>query len=390
MGLTFVLDYQDCQAIVPAIVLAGVAIPEAVMIVGALLVAAGVTYVADSAIDRATEDFYSQCVPEIKQSIIDIASSAENGIASVSDSVWNYTRDWVQENYIHGSNTYETIYHIAEFDDGLYPYLISGTYTDEQAFYYKFDTITWQGDVYTIRQNLKNLTIQKNGVDVGTTVQMYSETSDYGLYLHQSTNPDADMKLRIAFKNYLDNYDISSGTSLSDTSTAIEGIEEACANPTVTVEYIGADVLTNPTWDFKDAETARREVGFPIPGTGTLEDLLDKTWEDVANPDTTIPEDPPTDTDWNYQDWTVPADVIKNKFPFSIPWDLKNSISALVATPEAPYWEIEFPDDIYVGGGEIVIDFEQFELWAKIVRWGVLISFNIFLILATRKIIGAS
>lgn len=103
-------------------------------------------------------------------------------------------------------------------------------------------------------------------------------------------------------------------------------------------------------------------------------------------------ENPPveTGTEFKYPELKVPADILKNKFPFSIPWDLKNAVISLAATPEAPKWTINFPSNYFVGGGQIVIDFSQFEVWARIIRWGILITFNIFLILATRKIVGAS
>lgn len=92
---------------------------------------------------------------------------------------------------------------------------------------------------------------------------------------------------------------------------------------------------------------------------------------------------------FNYPDLVVPPSPMTKKFPFSIPWDIKLALESLRADPVAPKWTINFPDNIFVGGGEIVIDFAQFETWAKIIRWGILIVFNIFLILTTRKVIGA-
>lgn len=113
------------------------------------------------------------------------------------------------------------------------------------------------------------------------------------------------------------------------------------------------------------------------------------TWTGTATED--LVADPPAEgTEFKYPEMKIPADIIKNKFPFSIPWDLTTAIKSFVATPEAPRWVINFPSNIFVGGGQIVIDFTQFETWAKVVRFGVFAIFNIFLILATRRIIGAS
>lgn len=79
--------------------------------------------------------------------------------------------------------------------------------------------------------------------------------------------------------------------------------------------------------------------------------------------------------------------VLTSKFPFSIPWDLSNAVQGLKATPKAPHWTITFPSNYFIGGGTIDIDFAQFQAWANIVRWGLLIAFNIGLIMLTRTII---
>jgi hypothetical protein len=73
--------------------------------------------------------------------------------------------------------------------------------------------------------------------------------------------------------------------------------------------------------------------------------------------------------------------VIKDKFPFSLPWDLVNSVSCLVASPQVPRWEVPIKDEI------IVIDFSQFEPLAKIVRFFVTITFVVSLIILTRRLL---
>lgn len=73
---------------------------------------------------------------------------------------------------------------------------------------------------------------------------------------------------------------------------------------------------------------------------------------------------------------------LQNKFPFCIPWDLYNSFSSFNVQGEAPVWEITYLDDT-----GFVIDFGIFEPWAVIIRWGLLIFFNVGLIILTRNII---
>jgi len=66
--------------------------------------------------------------------------------------------------------------------------------------------------------------------------------------------------------------------------------------------------------------------------------------------------------------------TIKEKFPFSIPWDMQRILGQLVDEPEVPKWTAE------ILGEELVIDFATFEPLAKIVRWAVVIMFVIGLI----------
>jgi len=76
--------------------------------------------------------------------------------------------------------------------------------------------------------------------------------------------------------------------------------------------------------------------------------------------------------------------VLIDRFPFSLPWDLKNSFSLLVAPPVPPRFEIPFITE------NIVIDLAQFEVWAKISRTFSSILFVGGLILSTRKFIGGA
>ena len=80
------------------------------------------------------------------------------------------------------------------------------------------------------------------------------------------------------------------------------------------------------------------------------------------------------------------------KFPFSIPWDVKRQFSIFNVEPEAPVWKV---DRVLfsMSGKDIRIKFDldlsQFDMIAKISRWGVLIAFNIGLILSARRFLFA-
>lgn len=90
----------------------------------------------------------------------------------------------------------------------------------------------------------------------------------------------------------------------------------------------------------------------------------------------------------NFAPLTMVGSTIATRFPFCIPFDLVNSITALNVAGAPPHWTYTFPEGIYVGSGQLDIDFAQFEAWAQVVRWGLLISFSAGLILLTRNIIG--
>lgn len=89
----------------------------------------------------------------------------------------------------------------------------------------------------------------------------------------------------------------------------------------------------------------------------------------------------------NIPDFSIPALLLK-KFPFSIPWDLKNSISGLVATPVPPKFVIPFLHKSDWGINEdITVDLSQFETVATVCRWGFSVLWVVGLIFITRKLI---
>lgn len=95
--------------------------------------------------------------------------------------------------------------------------------------------------------------------------------------------------------------------------------------------------------------------------TGVIEDV--KVWfEGLLVPTLEIDLEP------------LKVETIKEKFPFSLPWDMQRIIEELAAEPEVPRWTVN------ILGNELVLDFAVFEPLAKIVRWAVVIMFIIGLI----------
>lgn len=104
----------------------------------------------------------------------------------------------------------------------------------------------------------------------------------------------------------------------------------------------------------------------------------------------------PATVSLNFAPLQLTGTKFSSVFPFSVPWDLKNSISSLAADPEPPKfvvdlnsWNVSQQLRSFTGSGDykIEVNFDQFEIWAKIIRWGVLVTFLISLIIVTRNLI---
>lgn len=79
-------------------------------------------------------------------------------------------------------------------------------------------------------------------------------------------------------------------------------------------------------------------------------------------------------------------DLVISKFPFCIPFDLANAFIGLQAPPQAPVISNTIDGGMF-SNIAFVVDFSVFEPIAVIIRWGLLIIFNIALIKLTRNII---
>ncbi|EOY7154961.1 hypothetical protein ACQD52_003798 [Clostridioides difficile] len=71
---------------------------------------------------------------------------------------------------------------------------------------------------------------------------------------------------------------------------------------------------------------------------------------------------------------------IKNKFPFSLPWDIYSLFVGFDVEPVAPRWELPILNN------KVVLDFSNFNEWANIVKFFVYISFLVSLIVISNKL----
>lgn len=166
-------------------------------------------------------------------------------------------------------------------------------------------------------------------------------------------------------------------------------------------DYIGTDT----TWTDSVADAGSGSIAFPLDVDDLIDlspsDVRDKTLTDtgdIATDKTDTKDDTTDDTkdDTNTKPnkpsipgLSLPEILFKEKFPFCLPWDVYNVFANLVAEPEAPVFEIpmkwEFLDIDYT----LTIDFSMFDEIAKISRFFSSLGFVVFLILISRKVIGA-
>jgi len=190
----------------------------------------------------------------------------------------------------------------------------------------------------------------------------------------------------------VDESDINYPTSVDFDDTTIG----KTVDPTLITEndYVGTYINDGYVQDVEDLIMGIRNGTDTLVDTGvTMPKDTDYTQEttnpaiaDVVGvqPVTAVAE---VELDLPYvEEFELPATII-NKFPFSIPWDLKRAVDMMQATAVVPVFEIPFVIPSINFEESITIDLNQFEYLAKIVRWFTLAIFMLGLIMATRGLI---
>ena len=83
------------------------------------------------------------------------------------------------------------------------------------------------------------------------------------------------------------------------------------------------------------------------------------------------------------------GDGLKNKFPFSIPWDIHYILSGLATTPKAPRFELPLKVERYGIDETIVVDMVRFQVLSDLSRSIFSLLFAMVLINLTIKVIGS-
>lgn len=163
--------------------------------------------------------------------------------------------------------------------------------------------------------------------------------------------------------NNSDSIDFSKPYSISSLSDYMDTIENVETIPSSSYDYTSAISDINYPYIF-DIDTSISDVVIPFPDSVVIDDTpaIDYPLEDTIDPSLLTPNIP------------IISDL-KNKFPFSIPWDIASIISGLEAERETPYidTEITIPGINYTW--VIQYDLSDFDDTAALFRTLFLIAF---------------
>lgn len=141
------------------------------------------------------------------------------------------------------------------------------------------------------------------------------------------------------------------------------------------------------------------DTPLAVPGSTTVPTTTTNVTTGVSTPltgeGTGTPTEPGTgtgDKKINFKPLVLLGGVIKEKFPFSIPWDVFSLFAQLNVEPVTPVFAIDSGEYIRLGDEDIAvdydfdIDFSTFDPIAKIIRWALILIFDIAIILALRRL----
>lgn len=403
--LVFALTtYHVNEARANAAIIVGVGIGAVVM----MMMAAGLTFDSVGAANSAAGDFYGD-FPDFESNIRnntrlirDAATGALKAVVTVTDSMWDTLKGWVDDNFDVGANG---VYDVVEPDLSGYPDLpVSDLLAHSiiTSFTYSTTTIrlySWGGDIPT-GTDWVALT---GGVRVWG---LNSTHTSWGTYVSSSSD-----------NLYLPQCIVYWGSS--PMANIYQPLQDLIG--TVTGSPDAVDVYD---WDWFNTRSGQRELQLPLiqSDTGDLavgEDLYDAdldaaldgtdiaeaTYEDVIGQDISgvpvvgevdIPtegvEDYPGETTEGSESETSLKALLFTKFPFCLPWDIKNAFELLLAEPEAPHFELDpfesVRDTMQLDGDTTIsVDFADYPIIGQSCRWALTVLFTLGLIVLTRQII---
>lgn len=413
--------YADSR-IAPAIPIVTAA-PQVISSIGALMVMCGVKYVDYKSLNYSIrqmyqyEDFEEKILPSIESCI---AKSVE-GVVTFSEDIVSWFKDKYFPTVEEGTNGFysnfpcyfPSAYESKFFNPGgsakseTFKFNISPTYDVVQGVECFYDlgnglTIEYSGksgahayvkykgkSIFT-RTMLSNYLGQISFIYFeGTVYPLTKYSSGWGASSTKLISKINDIDSEFTLDVYSwDNVGSKPQINEQDKEIAIpipgdvnDLIDSDSWSPSKDKVWNGTDSITIPTIDKPLVNVGDDILTDTDVDTGTGTDTDTDTDTGTGNiPGTSIPSFPSFGEELDFSPLYMTN--IKDKFPFSLPWDFKNLINMFDVDPVAPKFELPFL------GNNITLDFSYFEEWALIIRFFISISFTATLIFISTKMKG--
>jgi hypothetical protein len=185
------------------------------------------------------------------------------------------------------------------------------------------------------------------------------------------------------------------------TDSSFTTLYKALTNTASKVNATVTPVANDDFYDWVNSKTAERAVYVPTNLTASNLDSYLSQYTGTATSSKVLTEDIPiSQTSSSALDLSVPSSIaldfsplqisLKDKFPFSLPWDFGKLIGSLVAEPIEPKFTVVFPKELLLGGGSFDFDFSKYSKLVLVLRYFILIEFSFGLMKLTKKLPGGS
>ena len=208
------------------------------------------------------------------------------------------------------------------------------------------------------------------------------------LKISDGSNVDMNNVIRVQFENLSDSIK-NVMSQMNSLSQAVSNVSNSINIPTGQQfsDYI-KDLFNvkNPSEVQSITNNFINHVTTPVTNPSPDNPSPDEPSVEEPLPDEPAPDKP--DSSVNDGSNGLPNLVVKGlktKFPFCIPFDLIMAFKLFEAPAEAPVWKLPLEVATLGIDYELVIDFNEFEQLAVVLRWIELVSFILSLILITRS-----
>ncbi len=335
--------------------------------------------------------------------VYDVATGLYKNVVSIGSDFFHFIKTWVDDNFNVGDNL--TVYYnnFQEVD-----------VSNVKANSYFHNLYIEPNDYFTY------IVKRSDGIIYNSTVRFYDYTvaGMYQFYLDGS---------RYSFRpNSVQNFTLGIRKDSNDKFYYIVHKQPVVEVDPLEINIYGErNFVDNPNYDWNNNFTGDKTLVLPVETSplglpsftpdGLPVPELSPDYMVNVNPDS-VPQQNPTGIKYNPDSSQLPEPVsptypddlphvdidnpnkrslLLSKFPFCLPWDLKNLFSLFLAPAEAPRFEIDFIPPAFKskvgieGSTQFVLDMSDFPLVGKMSRFFSFLSACLGLILVSRRIMNS-